>query len=168
MTVSHRSPIKHTRCAEYRRCRLPCPQTRRGAEAGEEARAKERERTPIRRRYKEATRLRRVPTPVTTLQGFVGAIRPAIQPRILDPRASLHRREARTRFPESAVGNRISRSGQTEDMSIHRVMILPDLMLTGAPRLQRSQAYDRRKSSTPLERHASLESESAAMTATAV
>jgi hypothetical protein len=50
-------------------------------------------------------------------------------------RASLQRREARTRFPESAVGNRISRSGQKEDMSIHRVMILPDLMLAGAPRL---------------------------------
>ena len=29
----------------------------------------------------------------------------------------------------------MSRPGQTEDMSIHRVMILPDLMLTGAPRL---------------------------------
>jgi hypothetical protein len=65
----------------------------------------------------------------------VGAIRPAIQPRIVDPRASLHRREARTRFPESAVGNRILQPGQREDMSIHRVMILPDLRLTGATRL---------------------------------
>ncbi len=83
----------------------------------------------------EATRLRRVPAPVAALQGFVGAIGPAIQPRIVDSRASLHRREARTRFPESAVRNRMSRPGQMEDMSIHRVMILPDLMLAGAPRL---------------------------------
>jgi hypothetical protein len=84
---------------------------------------------------KEATRLGRVPAPVATLPEFVGAIRPSIQPRIMDSRASLHRREARTRFPESAVGNRISRPGQREDMSIHRVMILPDLRLTGASRL---------------------------------
>ncbi len=80
-------------------------------------------------------RIRGVPSPVTTPQEFVGAIRPAIQPRNMDSRASLHRREARTRFPESAVGNRILRSDQMENMSIHRVMILPDLMLTGAPRL---------------------------------
>jgi hypothetical protein len=53
----------------------------------------------------------------------------------MDSQASLHRREARTRFPESAVGNRILQPGQREDMSIHRVMILPDLRLTGAPRL---------------------------------
>ncbi|MFN9910043.1 MAG: hypothetical protein ACK56F_28660, partial [bacterium] len=86
----------------------------------------------------------------------MGASRPAIQLRGIGSRASLQRREARTRFPESAVGNRISRPGQMEDMSIHRVMILPDLMLTGAPRLQRSQAYDREKSGAPLERHASL------------
>ncbi len=99
------------------------------------ARAKEQERTPTRCRYKEATRLRRVPAPVATLQGFVGAIWPAIQPRIMDSQAILHRREARTRFPESAVGNRILQPGQREDMSIHRVMILPDLRLTGAPRL---------------------------------
>jgi hypothetical protein len=53
----------------------------------------------------------------------------------MDSQASLHRREARKRFPESAVRNRRLRPGQTEDMSIHRVMILPDLMLTGSPRL---------------------------------
>jgi len=97
--------------------------------------AKEQERTPTRCRYKEATRLRRVPAPVATLQGFVGASRPAIQPGIMDSQASLHRREARKRFPESAVRDRRLRPGQTEDMSIHRVMILPDLMLTGSPRL---------------------------------
>jgi hypothetical protein len=50
-------------------------------------------------------------------------------------RVSLHRREARKRFPESAVRNRMPRPGQKEDMSIYRVVILPDLMLTGAPRL---------------------------------
>jgi hypothetical protein len=50
-------------------------------------------------------------------------------------RVSLHRREARKRFPESAVRNRMPRPGQREDMSIHRVMILPDLGLTGATRL---------------------------------
>ncbi len=99
------------------------------------ARAKEQGRTPKHCQYKEATSLVRVPVPVATPQKFVGANRPAIQPRIMDSQASLHRREARTRFPESAVGNRISRLGQREDMSIHRVMILPDLMLTGAPRL---------------------------------
>jgi hypothetical protein len=98
-------------------------------------RAKEQERTPTRCQYKEATKLRRVPAPVATLQEIVGASRPAIQLRSMGSRASLQRREARTRFPESAVGNRISRSGQKEDMSIHRVMILPDLMLAGAPRL---------------------------------
>jgi hypothetical protein len=53
-------------------------------------------------------------------------------------------------------------------MSIHRVMILPDLMLTGAPRLQRSQAYDRKKTGTPLERHSSLKSGSAALMASAL
>jgi hypothetical protein len=53
----------------------------------------------------------------------------------MDSQASLHRREARKRFPESAVRDRRLRPGQTEDMSIHRVMILPDLMLTGSPRL---------------------------------
>jgi hypothetical protein len=99
------------------------------------ARAKEQERTPTRCRYKEATKLRRVPAPVATLQGFVGASRPAIQLRSMGSRVSLHRREVRTRFPESAVRNRMPRPGQTEDMSSHRVMILPDLMLTGAPRL---------------------------------
>ena len=99
------------------------------------ARAKEQERTPIRYQYKEATRLRRVPAQVATLKGFVGASRPAIQLESMDSRASLHRREARTRFPESAVRDRMLRPGQTEDMSIHRVMILPDLMLTRAPRL---------------------------------
>jgi hypothetical protein len=119
-------------------------------------RAKEQERTPTRCQYKGATRLRRVPAPVAALQEFVGASRPAIQLRSMGSRVSLHRREARTRFPESAVGNRILQPGQREDMSIHRVMILPDLRPTGATRLQRSQAYDRRKSSTPLERHASL------------
>ena len=99
------------------------------------ARAKERGRTPVRYQYKEATRLRRVPAPVATLQGFVGASRPAIQPGIMDSQASLHRREARKRFPESAVRDRMLRPGQKEDMSIHRVVTLPDLMLTGAPRL---------------------------------
>ncbi len=99
------------------------------------ARAKEQERTPTRYQYKEATRLRRVPAQVATLQEFVGASRPAIQPRSMGSRVSLHRREARERFPESAVRNRIPRPGQKEDMSIHRVVILPDLMLTGAPRL---------------------------------
>jgi hypothetical protein len=99
------------------------------------ARAKEQEKTPTRYQYKEATRLRRVPAQIATPQGFVGAIGPAIQLRSMGSRASLHRREARTRFSESAVRNRMLRPGQTEDMSIHRVMILPDLMLTGAPRL---------------------------------
>ncbi len=131
-------------------------------------RAKEQERAPTRCRYKEATRFRRVPAPVATLQEFVGTSRPAIQLRSMGSRVSLHRREARTRFPESTVRNRMSRPGQKEDRSIHRVMILPDLMLTGAPRLQRYQAYDCEKTFTPLERHASLESESAAMTASAV
>ncbi len=68
----------------------------------------------------------------------------------------------------SAVRNKISRLDQMENMSIHRVMTLPALMLTGASGLQRSQAYDCNKTSTPLERHSSLESESAAMTASAV
>jgi hypothetical protein len=54
---------------------------------------------------------------------------------MVDSRASLHRREARTRFSESAVGNRVSRPGQMKDMIIQRVMILPDLVLTSAPRL---------------------------------
>jgi hypothetical protein len=76
-----------------------------------------------------------VPAPVASLQEFVGASGPAIQLRSMGSRVSLHRREARTRFTESAVRNRMSRPGQTEDMSIHRVMILPDLMLAGAPRL---------------------------------
>ena len=97
--------------------------------------AREQERTPTRCRYKEATRLRRVPAPVATLQEFVGASRPAIQLRSMGSRVSLHRREARKRFPESAVRNRMPRPGQKEDMSIYRVVILPDLMLTGAPRL---------------------------------
>jgi hypothetical protein len=96
---------------------------------------------------------------------YPARIRRSNPARIVDSRASLHRREARTHFPESAVRSRISRPGQMEDMSIHRVLILPALILTGAPRLQRSQAYDCNKTSTPLERHSSLESESAAMTA---
>jgi hypothetical protein len=54
---------------------------------------------------------------------------------MVDSRASLHRREARTRILESTVGKRVSRPGQMKDMSIHMVMILPDLVLTGATRL---------------------------------
>jgi hypothetical protein len=98
-------------------------------------RAKKQGRTPTRYRYKEATKLRGVPAPVAILQEFVGASGPAIQLRSMGSRATLRRRDARTRFTESAVRNRMSRPGQTEDMSIHRVMILPDLMLAGAPRL---------------------------------
>jgi hypothetical protein len=40
-----------------------------------------------------------------------------------------------TRFPESALRNRISGLGQMENMSIQMVMTLPALMLTGAPGL---------------------------------
>ena len=66
-------------------------------------------------------KIQRDAAPVTTLQEFVGAIRPAIQTSCVDSRASLHRREAMALFPESIVRNRMPQLGQVENMSIRRL-----------------------------------------------
>jgi hypothetical protein len=68
---------------------------------------------------------------------------PVAPTRNVNPRANARGADPMAQFREYAARDRMPRClGQVENVSIHRVMTLLALMLTGATRIYGSQAYD--------------------------